>query len=99
MSVSIYQFEEAPWEIMEHLAPRWAAMPDHSPTVLRVHSASQCGQLFRDVAVIIEHESSNPGLLCLGPIGLGGVKTILEMMERRQQARREEITDALSKMR
>ena len=87
MSVSLYQFEESPWEIMEHLAPRWASMPDHSPTVLRVHSASQCDQLFKDVAVIVEHEGPNPGLLTRGPIGLKGVKTILEMMERRQTLR------------
>jgi hypothetical protein len=73
--ISLYQFEET------------SRLSDEYPVpALRVHASVGCGRTFQDVAAILEPASPNPCLLLHKPLGLDGVRAILDGFLRRVEA-------------
>jgi hypothetical protein len=49
----------------------------------RVHAKAGCGKEFKDVGAILEPDGPNPCLMLNGPLGLNGVKEILNQYYRK----------------
>lgn len=49
---------------------------------LHVDGEAPCGAQFKDVAIVIDPISENPGLILDKPLGLLAVKAILDYVER-----------------
>ncbi len=75
MNRTIYQFKTV------------ARFSDQYPCqAIKVNASVGCGHYFPEVAAILKPESPNPVLLLPKGLGVSGVKTILEMLQRWRDA-------------
>lgn len=52
---------------------------------LHVDGKAPCGKEFKDVAIVLEPKSENPGLVLEQPLGFMAVKAILDYVGRRRR--------------
>lgn len=72
----IYQFGER----REQFSETWPV------PALVINAAIGCGKVFKEAGYVLEPESENPCVYFNNPIGVKGVRTILDMLDARKKS-------------